>query len=127
MLGKFRKAGLLLKAGFLVLTFAGINSSWACVLDEPKAHPAIPLLDESGSHVLDSGKPYSSRRSCGTGGCHDYDAITHAFQIAKMDVNAAFLICTAAKWPVPPATSAPTAPSVSTVMGWRLHAVEVFP
>ncbi|RDH86526.1 MAG: cytochrome C [endosymbiont of Seepiophila jonesi] len=83
MLGKSRKAGLLLKAGFLVLTFVGINSSWAGVLDEPKAHPAIPLLDESGSHVLDSGKPYSPRMSCGTGGCHDYDAITHAFHFEQ--------------------------------------------
>jgi len=42
-------------------------------------HPAIPILDEQGNHVLDTGKPYSSKMTCGTGGCHDYDAITSAF------------------------------------------------
>lgn len=42
-------------------------------------HPPIPLLDESGMHVRDSGKPYSPKMSCGSAGCHDYDAITHAY------------------------------------------------
>ncbi|MDH3973063.1 MAG: cytochrome C [Deltaproteobacteria bacterium] len=45
-------------------------------------HPAIPLYDEDGAHVLDSAKPYSPRKSCGNGdggGCHDYEAITHAY------------------------------------------------
>jgi hypothetical protein len=42
-------------------------------------HPAIPILDEQGAHVLDSGKAYSPKMTCGTGGCHDYDAITSAF------------------------------------------------
>ena len=42
-------------------------------------HPAIPILDENGNHVLDSGRPYSSKMTCGTGGCHDYDAITSAY------------------------------------------------
>jgi hypothetical protein len=45
----------------------------------PVLHPAIPILDEQGVHVLDSGKAFSSRTTCGTGGCHDYDAITSAF------------------------------------------------
>ena len=44
---------------------------------EPVLHPAIPILDEQGNHVLDSGKNYSARETCG--GCHDYDAITSAF------------------------------------------------
>ena len=45
----------------------------------PVLHPAIPILDEQGAHVLDSGKAYSARTTCGTGGCHDYDSITSAF------------------------------------------------
>jgi len=48
-------------------------------MDVPVLHPPIPLLDENGGHVLDSGKPYSPRTSCGTGGCHDYESITHAY------------------------------------------------
>ncbi|VAX09033.1 hypothetical protein MNBD_GAMMA25-109 [hydrothermal vent metagenome] len=49
------------------------------VMAETVMHPAIPILDEQGNHVLDSGKSYSSRMTCGTGGCHDYEAITSAF------------------------------------------------
>ena len=48
-------------------------------VDKPVLHPAIPLLDESGAHVLDSGMPYSPRSSCGTNGCHNYEQITHAY------------------------------------------------
>jgi hypothetical protein len=55
----------------------------AGVLDEPVAHPAIPLLTESGEHVLGSGQPYSPRQSCGGSGCHDYDKITHSYHIEQ--------------------------------------------
>lgn len=49
-------------------------------IDLPQIHPAIPLLDENGQHVLDSQKPYSSRASCGgSAGCHDIDKISHAY------------------------------------------------
>ena len=49
-------------------------------VDLPTIHPAIPLLDENGTHVLDSQKPYSTRTSCGGGsGCHDIDKISHAY------------------------------------------------
>jgi len=49
-------------------------------VDLPSIHPAIPLLDENGTHVLDSQKPYSTRTSCGGGaGCHDIDKISHAY------------------------------------------------
>ncbi len=48
-------------------------------VDNPVLHPAIPLLDEDGGHVLDSGKPYSPRQSCGSSNCHDYEAITRAY------------------------------------------------
>lgn len=47
--------------------------------DAPILHPAIQLLDESGTNVLVSSKAYSPRQSCGGGGCHDYDSITHAY------------------------------------------------
>lgn len=49
--------------------------------DKPVLHPAIPLVDEEGQHVLNSGKPYSTRMSCGggTGGCHDIDKITRSY------------------------------------------------
>jgi len=52
------------------------------------AHPAIPLRDEAGRNVLESGKPISTRRSCG-GDCHDYDFISNSFHFqqgkAEMD------------------------------------------
>jgi hypothetical protein len=47
--------------------------------DKTVMHPAIPLLDEQGNHVLNTGNPYSPKTSCGSSGCHDYDAITHAY------------------------------------------------
>jgi len=53
------------------------------VMDQVVLHPAIPLLDEAGEHVLDSGNAYSSKTTCGTGGCHDYESITHAFHIEQ--------------------------------------------
>jgi hypothetical protein len=46
-------------------------------IDNPRAHPAIPLLDEDGNHVLNSNKPYSAKQSCQE--CHDYEKITHAY------------------------------------------------
>lgn len=67
---------LALVAGFLLFA---ITNATANEIDELVPHPAIPLLDEAGDHVLNSGKPYSPRTSCGTGGCHDYEAITNAF------------------------------------------------
>lgn len=50
--------------------------------DKPVLHPSIPLVDENGQHVLTSGKPYSTRMSCGNGeggGCHDIDKISNAY------------------------------------------------
>ncbi len=44
---------------------------------ETVMHPAIPIIDKDGVHVLDSGKAYSARETCGN--CHDYDAITSAY------------------------------------------------
>ncbi|NOR51146.1 MAG: cytochrome C, partial [Gammaproteobacteria bacterium] len=58
-----------------LLGLAGLAQ--ANVYDEPKLHPAIPLLDESGTNVLTSGNSYSAKQSCG--GCHDYESITHSY------------------------------------------------
>ena len=62
--------------GQLSLARAAVN-----VFDKPVLHPAIPLVDENGQHVLSSGKPYSTRMSCGggSGGCHDIDKIANAY------------------------------------------------
>jgi len=48
-------------------------------IDKPVIHPAIPILDESGKHVLESGAAYSAKMTCGIAGCHDYEKITHAY------------------------------------------------
>ena len=64
---------------FVAVSFGIMQMAVANVFDEPVLHPPIPLLDEAGNHVRDSGKPYSPKVSCGTAGCHDYDAITHAY------------------------------------------------
>ena len=64
---------------FIVLSFGVVPIAVANTVDEPLLHPPIPLLDEAGNHVLDSGLPYSPKMSCGSSGCHDYDKITHAY------------------------------------------------
>ena len=52
------------------------------------SHPAIVLKDDSGRNVLETGKPVSTRQTCG-GDCHDYDFITNSFHFqqgkAEMD------------------------------------------
>jgi len=67
------------------------------VFDAPVLHPAIPLVDETGQHVLATGKPYSSRMSCGNaagggGGCHDLDKISSAyhFEMGHEEANDTF-------------------------------------
>ena len=58
--------------------------------DEPVKHPPIPLLDDQGNHVKDTGKPYSPVKSCGEGsGCHDYEGMTHAyhFEMGRDEVS----------------------------------------
>lgn len=54
--------------------------------DRPVMHPAIPLLDQNGRHVLDSGNPMSTKASCGNGaggGCHDYAKIAGAYHFEQ--------------------------------------------
>ncbi len=65
---------LMLLMGGLSLAHAEVN-----VFDELVDHPKIPMLDESGTNVLDSGNPYSPKKTCEGSGCHDYDAINHAY------------------------------------------------
>lgn len=55
-------------------SYAAVNA-----FDQPVNHPPIPLLDEQGNHVLESHNPYSPKKSCEGSGCHDYEAITHAY------------------------------------------------
>ncbi|MCK5829480.1 MAG: cytochrome C [Methylococcales bacterium] len=55
-------------------SYAKVNA-----FDKAVDHPPIPLLDEQGKHVLESKKPYSPKKSCEGSGCHDYEAITHAY------------------------------------------------
>jgi hypothetical protein len=45
-------------------------------------HPAIILKDEAGRNVLKTGKPISTRQTCG-GDCHDYDFITNSFHFQQ--------------------------------------------
>ncbi len=69
----------------LVLTgllFGMTGLAQANIYDEPGIHIPIPLYDEDGNHVLDSGKAYSPKTSCG-GSCHDYEKITHAYHIEQ--------------------------------------------
>ncbi|MFN7992444.1 MAG: hypothetical protein U0Q18_02520 [Bryobacteraceae bacterium] len=56
------------------------------------AHPGIILKDEAGRNVLESGKPISTRQTCG-GDCHDYDFISNSFhfQQGKAEMNRALL------------------------------------
>ncbi len=68
------------------LVFAQTPSS-----NPPKlAHPAIVLKDETGRNVRDTGRPISTRQTCG-GDCHDYDFIANSFHFqqgkAEMDRN----------------------------------------
>ncbi len=46
------------------------------------AHPAVTLKDEGGRNVLDTGKPISTRQTCGDR-CHDYDFITDSFHFQQ--------------------------------------------
>lgn len=66
--------------------YTGSAGAAANLFDNTVLHPAIPLLDEQGLHVANSGQPYSPRMSCGNGsgsGCHDYDKINHAYHFEQ--------------------------------------------
>jgi len=65
----------------LLLLISGNFPAYAAanVFDELVDHPKIPMLDGDGVNVLDSGNPYSPKKTCEGSGCHDYDAINHAY------------------------------------------------
>ncbi len=65
----------------MAILVVAIAPAWGQAVDEEALHPAIPLLDEAGKHVLKSGEPYSPRTTCGQ--CHDYESITHSFHIEQ--------------------------------------------
>src|SRR5664279_2024060 len=46
------------------------------------AHPAVVLKDETGRNVLESGKPISTRQTCGEK-CHDYEFIAASFHFQQ--------------------------------------------
>lgn len=68
------------------------------------AHPSVVLKDEAGQNVLTTGKPISTRQSCG-GDCHDYDFIANSFhfQQGKSEMDRALL----ASHGVPPFNTSP--------------------
>ena len=68
----------LLTLSLLIIPIQALLAS-ANSFDQTYLHPAIPLLDEAGDHVLNSGKAYSSKMSCGSSSCHDYEKITSAY------------------------------------------------
>lgn len=90
-------AGLI---GMLIQLSPGFAGVWAATeapnpFDQTVTHPAIPILDEAGKHVLESGLPYSPRMTCGNGngaGCHDYDKMKQAahFEQGRNEANDLF-------------------------------------
>ena len=68
------------------------------------SHPPIVLKDDTGRNVLGTGKPVSTRQTCG-GDCHDYDFITNSFhfQQGKSEMDRGLL----ASHGVPPYNSSP--------------------
>ncbi|MCG7908685.1 MAG: cytochrome C [Candidatus Thiodiazotropha taylori] len=69
--------------GYALFITLYMTNAAAGLLDETVAHPPIPLLTESGEHVVGSGQPYSPKKSCAGSGCHDYEKITHAYHIEQ--------------------------------------------
>ena len=72
---------------FFILVGAAIAQSpspQTSPADAPKkmAHPLIVLKDDAGHNVLETGKPISTRQTCG-GDCHDYDFITNSFHFLQ--------------------------------------------
>lgn len=75
-----------IRAGLVFPAASGVAYAAANAFDQTVLHPAIPLLDEAGRHVLETGRPYSTRMSCGNGngsGCHDYDRMNHAYHFEQ--------------------------------------------
>lgn len=66
-------------------------------------HPVFAILDEDGNNVLESGKPLSTLRTCGS--CHDTDFIQrHSFHadLGRSDLGAAGSVDGGRPWDVSP-------------------------
>ena len=71
----------LLSAGVAQTPQENHNPSDSSVRSAKLLHPAIALKDEDGRNVLDTGKPISTRKTCGE--CHDYDFIANSFHFQQ--------------------------------------------
>ncbi len=82
------RSGLSKLAVVLALSAAAVAAEPASGVAPRLAHPPLTLKDEAGRNVLESGKPVSTRRTCG-GDCHDYDFIADSFhfQQGKAEMN----------------------------------------
>ena len=73
---RWRLATLVVVALFLIVSAAG-----TALADPSPIHPTFPLLDSQGVHVLESGKPVSTKQTCGA--CHDTQYIEdHSYHVA---------------------------------------------
>jgi len=84
-----RACPLILGLGLLLGTALGQVDATTTAAESPSgkgvtklAHPAILLKDDTGQSVLKTGKPISTRRTCG-GDCHDYDYIANSFHFQQ--------------------------------------------
>ncbi|HEY81013.1 MAG TPA: hypothetical protein G4O05_08070 [Caldilineae bacterium] len=67
-----------LLALILLALLIGFVAQGAALAQEEPLHPPIPLLDEDGANVLETGKPVSTMKTCS--GCHDTELINaHSF------------------------------------------------
>lgn len=77
---KYRKQSVIFWGACFSLFFASTHVFAVInVFDREVDHPPITILDEQGRHVLESNNPYSPKKTCAGSGCHDYEAITHAY------------------------------------------------
>ena len=81
---------LIIALCFVVVQTAGAqntNATKSPGLVPKMTHPTLVLKDADGNNVLKSGKPISTRKTCGE--CHDYDFISNSFhfQQGKSEMN----------------------------------------
>lgn len=83
---------IVLATAFCLVSASGAAYGQAPAPAPRMPHPPLVLRDEAGRNVLESGKPISTRRTCG-GDCHDYDFISDSFhfQQGKAEMDRALL------------------------------------
>ncbi len=88
--------------GFVLLSTVSLGQGTGAPTNAPEAshaaplklaHPRVVLKDEAGQNVLTTGKPISTRQTCG-GDCHDYEFIANSFhfQQGKNEMDRALLV-----------------------------------